>query len=129
MTHRVCTRFHVDGDVEAAVALLPHLEDNLAAWRKSHWVEEFGCFFQRDTWDGEEASISGDGCRPILNSAMVRAMPSSCTVHDRLIVRFGMLRAVGVLSPVPACGNTRGMRVQGLLLTCLHTTRMRYQEV
>ena len=51
-----------------------HVQDQhmqLQAWSSSHYVAEEGLFYQTDTADGGEDSISGDGCRVSINAAMV----------------------------------------------------------
>ena len=64
-------RFLVDGRKEVPVGLLPELRANLEAWNSSHLLQDQGCFWQSDTADGGEDSISGDGCRPSINAVMV----------------------------------------------------------
>lgn len=44
----------------------------LQGWIDSHYLPEVGLFYQTDTADGGEDSISGDGCRVSINAAMVR---------------------------------------------------------
>ena len=61
----------MDGRFHIPLALLDKMERNLEAWRRSHFDEKEHCFFQSDTWDGGEDSISGGGCRVSINSVMV----------------------------------------------------------
>ena len=60
----------VHEDSEWLRALLPRLVANYEAWRSTHWSASEGCFWQYADRDGQEHSIGGDGCRPLLNSAM-----------------------------------------------------------
>lgn len=57
------------GDKKTAVDLLPSLVANYQAWEKSN-QDPNGLFWQIDTRDGMEKSISGSGYRPTLNSYM-----------------------------------------------------------
>ena len=57
------------GDRRLATQLLPALEANYHAWEASN-RDSNGLFWQVDTRDGMEKSISGDGYRPTLNSYM-----------------------------------------------------------
>ena len=55
------------------VSMLPALLENLRGWVREHRGEYGGstvCFWQADGFDGGEVSISGDGCRPPLNSVI-----------------------------------------------------------
>eukprot|EP01051_Picozoa_sp_SAG22_P014392 SAG22_NODE_1741_length_3684_cov_1.522734_1_plen_540_part_00 len=55
------------------VAMLPALLENLRGWVREHRGDYGGgtvCFWQADGFDGGEVSISGDGCRPPLNSVI-----------------------------------------------------------
>ena len=59
------------------LALQPGLSAEVPqGWEDSHYRPGEGCFFQTDTADGGEDSISGDGCRVSINAAMV----GSCSV-------------------------------------------------
>ena len=66
-------RLLVDGRFHVPIGLLDGMERNLQAWRETHFVSEAGCFYQSDTWDGGEDSISGGGCRVSINSVMASA--------------------------------------------------------
>lgn len=57
------------GDKKAAVDLLPNLVANYQAWEQTN-RDPNGLFWQIDTRDGMEKSISGSGYRPTLNSYM-----------------------------------------------------------
>jgi len=58
-----------NGDSALGTELLPTLKANYAAWEKSN-RDANGLFWQIDTRDAMEKSISGDGYRPTLNSYM-----------------------------------------------------------
>ena len=58
-----------NGDRHLASELLPSLKTNYHAWEASN-QDANGLFWQIDTRDGMEKSISGDGYRPTLNSYM-----------------------------------------------------------
>jgi len=57
------------GNMTLAESLLEALIENYVAWEKEKLTES-GMFWQRDNRDGMEYSISGDGCRPTINSYM-----------------------------------------------------------
>jgi hypothetical protein len=59
----------VNGDAALGTELLPALKANYAAWEASN-QDANGLFWQIDTRDAMEKSISGDGYRPTLNSYM-----------------------------------------------------------
>ena len=56
----------------------------LQGWFSSHYLAEEGLFYQTDTADGGEDSISGDGCRVSINAAMVtpRQLLLHCQTND-----------------------------------------------
>lgn len=58
-----------NGDTALGTDLLPALKANYAEWEKTH-QDANGLFWQIDTRDAMEKSISGDGYRPTLNSYM-----------------------------------------------------------
>jgi hypothetical protein len=58
-----------NGDAALGTELLPALKANYAAWEASN-QDANGLFWQIDTRDAMEKSISGDGYRPTLNSYM-----------------------------------------------------------
>jgi len=58
-----------NGDTALGTELLPALKANYAAWEASN-QDANGLFWQIDTRDAMEKSISGDGYRPTLNSYM-----------------------------------------------------------
>lgn len=58
-----------NGDSTLGMELLPALKANYAAWETSN-RDANGLFWQIDTRDAMEKSISGDGYRPTLNSYM-----------------------------------------------------------
>jgi hypothetical protein len=58
-----------NGDDALGTSLLPALKANYAAWEASN-QDTNGLFWQIDTRDAMEKSISGDGYRPTLNSYM-----------------------------------------------------------
>jgi hypothetical protein len=58
-----------NGNAALGISLLPALKANYAAWEESNW-DANGLFWQIDTRDAMEKSISGDGYRPTLNSYM-----------------------------------------------------------
>jgi len=60
----------VSGDRALLRSLLPALVDNVQQWTASHWAADPGCFWQYADRDGQEHSIGGDGCRPLLGSVM-----------------------------------------------------------
>ena len=60
----------MSGDRALLRSLLPALVDNVQQWTASHWAADPGCFWQYADRDGQEHSIGGDGCRPLLGSVM-----------------------------------------------------------
>jgi hypothetical protein len=66
-------RFHVTGDVELLLDLLPDLVADYAKWEEEK-LRPDGLFWQFDVWDGMEESISGSrkhkNARPTINSYM-----------------------------------------------------------
>ena len=58
-----------NGDTTLGTELFPALKANYAEWEKTH-QDANGLFWQIDTRDAMEKSISGDGYRPTLNSYM-----------------------------------------------------------
>jgi hypothetical protein len=58
-----------NGDTALGTELLPALKANYAAWEASN-QDANGLFWQIDTRDAMEKSVSGDGYRPTLNSYM-----------------------------------------------------------
>lgn len=67
----------VSGDKNRALELKPLAERNFEAWEKGweagrHHVgrNECGLFEIADNFEGTEMSLGGDGCRPLVNSAM-----------------------------------------------------------
>lgn len=69
---RCMRRALVDGRIDIPIALVDDMVTNLEAWQQEHFVKADGCFFQSDTLDGGEDSISSGGCRVSINSVMVR---------------------------------------------------------
>ena len=61
----------VHGTTELAVSVLPELLANFEKWHHGNYVPEQGLFYQTDTADGGEDSISGSGLRPSINFAMI----------------------------------------------------------
>ena len=59
------------GSLALPLRLLPELERNFEALVAANYIKERGLFFQTDTADGGEDSISGAGLRPTINFAMV----------------------------------------------------------
>jgi len=66
----VYERYKVSGDITLLRSLYPALAANYDAWVASHWAADGACFWQYADRDGQEHSIGGDGCRPLLNSVM-----------------------------------------------------------
>ena len=64
-------RYLVTGDAELLVSLYPSLSANYRAWVAEHLSLDHECFWQYADRDGQENSVGGDGCRPLLNAAMV----------------------------------------------------------
>ena len=64
------SRYRVTGDVNLLTELYAVLAANYQAWVDAHYSREFGCFWQYADRDGQEHSVGGDGCRPLLNSMM-----------------------------------------------------------
>ena len=66
-------RFHVTGDFELLLDLLPDLVADYAKWEQEK-LRPDGMFWQFDVWDGMEESISGSrkhkNARPTINSYM-----------------------------------------------------------
>ena len=86
------------------IGLLDGMERNLQAWRETHFVSEAGCFYQSDTWDGGEDSISGGGCRVSINSVMASARPAwrlQTVQYVRAVARERT--PVSLLSPKAVC--------------------------
>lgn len=63
-------RFLVTGDAQLIRSLYRPLAANYDAWVATHFSREHGCFWQYADRDGQEHSIGGDGCRPLLNAVM-----------------------------------------------------------
>ena len=64
------SRFLVTGDMGLLRLLYAPLRSNYRAWVDTHYSREHGCFWQYADRDGQEHSIGGDGCRPLLNAVM-----------------------------------------------------------
>ena len=78
-----------NGDAALGTELLPALKTNYAAWEASN-QDANGLFWQIDTRDAMEKSISGDGYRPTLNSYM-----------------YGDARAIAEMAGVAGDGTTK----------------------
>ena len=63
-------RFLVTGDAALLVALYPQLAEHFRKWVGEHASVEHGCAFGYADRDGQEHSIGGDGCRPLLQAAL-----------------------------------------------------------
>jgi hypothetical protein len=59
------------GTAHLATSLLPELVENFEAWKHGNYVPARGLFYQTDTADGGEDSISGSGLLPSINFAMI----------------------------------------------------------
>jgi len=64
-------RYKVNGDAALLLELRGALVANYDAWVRTHTSTEHDCAWQYADRDGQEHSIGGDGCRPLLNSALV----------------------------------------------------------
>ena len=63
--------------------LYTRLVHNYDVWTSSHYAANHGCLWQYADRDGQENSIGGDGCRPLINAAMVgeaRALASIAAI-------------------------------------------------
>ena len=72
--HSLVELARTHGTLDLALSLLPELEANFEQWRHGNFVPERGLFYQTDTADGGEDSISGSGLRPSINFAMLGEM-------------------------------------------------------
>jgi hypothetical protein len=73
-------RYAVTGDAELLRRLYPSLGANYRAWVDGHTSEEHGCLWQYADRDGQEHSIGGDGCRPLLNALMYAEARALATI-------------------------------------------------
>lgn len=73
----------VSGDFTLAESLYEKLKENYAKWEEKHLMGN-GLFFQIDNQDGMEFSISGNGCRPTINSYMYGDVRALAKIADRL---------------------------------------------
>ena len=66
----VYERSLVTGDASLLLELYPALQANYRAWVGSQLSHTHRCLWQYADRDGQENSIGGDGCRPLLQSVM-----------------------------------------------------------
>jgi hypothetical protein len=74
------------GDNQLGIDLLPALIDNYQAWKSSNYDTSVGLYWQIDTRDAMEKSISGDGYRTPLNSYQIadaRAIAGFAAMADK----------------------------------------------
>jgi len=106
-----------NGDTALGTELLPELKANYAEWEKTH-QDANGLFWQIDTRDAMEKSISGDGYRPTLNSYM-----------------YGDARAIAAMAGVAGDAATKAEftakvdKLHGLIETKLWNPRDQFYEV
>ena len=81
--HSLVELGHTHGDLGLALSVLPELADNFDRWHHGNFVPERGLFYQTDTADGGEDSISGSGLRPSINFAMLAEMQALALLFNR----------------------------------------------
>eukprot|EP00019_Armaparvus_languidus_P004001 CAMPEP_0168600144 /NCGR_PEP_ID=MMETSP0420-20121227/12576_1 /TAXON_ID=498008 /ORGANISM="Pessonella sp." /LENGTH=501 /DNA_ID=CAMNT_0008638113 /DNA_START=233 /DNA_END=1739 /DNA_ORIENTATION=- len=63
-------RAAVTGNFSMPLSLLEAFDANFEAWVRDNWSYKYNCFWQDDGQDAMEDSISGNGCRPTINSIL-----------------------------------------------------------
>lgn len=77
------SRHAVTGGSALLHELYAPLSANYRAWMASHYSEAYACIWQSADRDGQEHSIGGDGCRPLLNAAMHAEARALATIAAR----------------------------------------------
>ena len=73
-------RYAVSGDAALLSELYAPLSANYQRWVDLHFSNDYGCFWQYADRDGQEHSVGGDGCRPLLNAVMVAEASALATI-------------------------------------------------